>query len=881
MQHSAQNGSGQREDRVPLDALIDVRFEPSASAVGATHARSSHSLSLGEGDGTEQRVSADGLNVSIGGIAMRADIAPPLGTLLACSFECPPTGERVSAQGRVVWSEQDSEDKGVFGLRFVELDTKSATALRRYVRPFAAHETKSQRLRTATLVIDGMPASVEAELKLADDSRVVLEQQLSFLQLGRGVDVTVPGRSRGKERGRIASVELRTSQMGVPTLVFGVLLDEAPGRAVEPVAANVAPLFVSPVSVEPTEAVDFERRLFARASEGALRPEIPGALAHEERPSSVPSSPSDASRGSVAPTRADKELADKKIADDEPTPARPINVPYGTLPGLNDPPRYALPPPGSLTGNATARVNDPSGERPSAPSALVEDEELSGVTTTAFSYARSGYTSTRKFGSQTGLGEPRAASSATRTQPGYTELVTPSRALLAARAEALDAAGKADASQSVDMDAQAHSTLETLTTLGAWGSPARTSRPPPRGAEVRKLLEQDDDELLLDSPAHEPHDTDSFDELHEHDDHDEAHEHDDELRAAQAELDDEREGVDDDDPSDRAEGDDPVELEGDARADKGGASDTPDVLTLRVRNLPSHLRSLFRAPVARFHTLRQRFEPSLREQAEYLDLPEARSRLLLHIARARGIMLRGWYGLKSTAKVRARKSRPLRMQRSTLLGIAPPEVEAPHPPQKARIAALALAVLGIGLGVYALAPRGGADRIRIPDRVETEDVAEPTLEIENQGESFDEPVAPEPKPRAAKREKREKRETSSMVVDPALVDEPAAEAAPSVVSAPFGEAEVPNGRVFTLRMNGPVAVVEGEAREGGITVRIPGRLALDRASPIATSHRAVARAMILNRGGYAELTIDFQPGLSPRYQVRGKDDTLEVTLERL
>jgi hypothetical protein len=102
-----------------------------------------------------------------------------------------------------------------------------------------------------------------------------------------------------------------------------------------------------------------------------------------------------------------------------------------------------------------------------------------------------------------------------------------------------------------------------------------------------------------------------------------------------------------------------------------------------------------------------------------------------------------------------------------------------------------------------------------------------------------------------------------------------------VVSAPFGEADVPNGRVFTLRMNGAVEQVEGEARENGFTVRVPGRLALDRASPIATSHSAVSRAMILNRGGYAELTVDFLPGLSPRYQVRGRDNTLEVTLERL
>jgi hypothetical protein len=869
MQHSAQNGSGQREDRVPLDALIDVRIESRTGELRAARAHGSETRAIVHGDDDEQCVSADGLNVSIGGIAMRAPIAPPLGALLACSFDCPPTGERVSAQGRVVWSEQDGDDKGTFGLRFVELDTKSATALRRYLRPFAAQETQAQRLRTATLVIDGMPASVEAELKLADDSRVVLEQQLSFLQLGRGVDVTVPGRGRGKERGRIASVELRHSQIGVPTLVFGVLLDEAPERAVEPVAASVAPLFTSSVSLEPTEPVTFERPS-----------EVPGTIQHEpERLSSVPSAiadtnlgaTADAGRASVAPTVAEKDRALSRLSlpPDVTEQARvalpPGGLPKGVASGSPPSARTAQGEPASTrTPEGVLRTRRNVGEHSLEPldetrayaDAEDADDELAAVASTSFSYARSGFTSTRKFGSQSALGES-SAQSPMQTQLGYAELVTPSRALLAARAEALDGASPAAANVSGDMDAHAHSTLETLTTLGAWGAPRRKSAPP-QGRVARSLRHDDE----YDDAAHdEPHDTDSFEDL---DDHDERGEHDDHhLNGAGDERDD--------------AGDAPVELSPHARTD-GRANEPPDALTLQVRNLPAHLRSLFRVPVARFHSLRQRFEPQLREQAEFLDLPEARSRLLMHIARVRGVMLRGWYSLrKSTAQVRSRKSRPLRMQRSTLLGIGPAEGEAPRPPQqKARMAALALAVLGIGLGVYALAPRGGADRIRIPERVETEQVAEPTLEIENQGDSFDEPVAPsEPKPQsAAKRDKR-------TVIDPALVDEPALEAAPSVVSAPFGEAEVPNGRVFTLRMNGPVPVVEGEARDGGFTVRIPGRLALDRASPIATSHRAVARAMILNRGGYAELTIDFQPGLSPRYQVRGKDDTLEVTLERL
>jgi hypothetical protein len=99
--------------------------------------------------------------------------------------------------------------------------------------------------------------------------------------------------------------------------------------------------------------------------------------------------------------------------------------------------------------------------------------------------------------------------------------------------------------------------------------------------------------------------------------------------------------------------------------------------------------------------------------------------------------------------------------------------------------------------------------------------------------------------------------------------------------APFGESEVPNGRVFTLRMNGPITALEGQAFENGFTVKIPGRSPIDPARPIASAHRAVKRALFMSQGKFAELTIEFLPGFTPLYQVRAKGDALEITLERL
>jgi len=187
--------------------------------------------------------------------------------------------------------------------------------------------------------------------------------------------------------------------------------------------------------------------------------------------------------------------------------------------------------------------------------------------------------------------------------------------------------------------------------------------------------------------------------------------------------------------------------------------------------------------------------------------------------------------------------------------------------------ATALAVVGMGLGVYALAPRSEADRIPVRRR------PMPAAELAVPGgpetaAGVPSALLPTPSPAALQ-------PAQSPGASPTLADPTAPSAAAAPAQAVFGSSEVPNGRVFAIRMSGPVESVEGDQREDGFTVRVPGRLALDRASPIATSHRAVARAMILNRGDYAELTVDFLPGLRPKYQVAARDNSIEVTLERL
>ncbi|MFT3923626.1 MAG: PilZ domain-containing protein [Myxococcales bacterium] len=589
--------SGRREERVPLDALIELRSD----------------------DGSEV-LEADGLDLSPGGLAMRAAFVPPVGAKLKCQFRCSPEGERVRAEGEVVWAHWQSDHDGAFGMRFLELDTKSATAIRRHVEPELWEEPapEPQLPRVANMCIDGVGAPVETDVLFADHGSIVLEQELNFLKLGRGVSIDVPG--IGTRRGRIGSVELRHGALDVPTLVFGILLDaEAEVREV------VVPIELSQVAVP--------------APAPMVREAAPAPVAREVDPAPM-----------VVPVAARKP-------------------------------------------------------EPRASQATVE------------------FKTTSADASEPSLGSD--------TEPDLLPTAVPAAAQLIAFAK----------------------------TWLAWLT-ARWARLVPM-------------------------------------------------------------------------------LKGWAGGFRGQTSQ------LRDAHWP--------------------------EAKSKLAVFFARVRLLVSAQKARFAQLR-----KPSAAKRATAPAP-RVQRSSAAAARTPEPATGKPTksQGSRWLAIGLAAAGIALGVYALAPRSGADRIRVR--------RDPGLEATTPAPNGYAPAAPaatEPSSAPAVLGQEPTAAQPGAALPTLPVADPAAPAnQPGSLS--FGEADVPNGRTFSLRMSGPVDSVEGESRDDGFTVRVPGRLALDRASPIATSHRAVARAMILNRGDYAELTVDFLPGLRPKYQVVGKDAAIEVTLERL
>jgi hypothetical protein len=115
---------------------------------------------------------------------------------------------------------------------------------------------------------------------------------------------------------------------------------------------------------------------------------------------------------------------------------------------------------------------------------------------------------------------------------------------------------------------------------------------------------------------------------------------------------------------------------------------------------------------------------------------------------------------------------------------------------------------------------------------------------------------------------------------PYAVDVAQQPSAPMESGPSFGAESVSNGESYSLRMSQPVRAVAGRATSNGFVVEIQGALSLDRAGPIARNHPLVERAVILNMGDRAELTIEFSEGASPAYRVVPRGAAVEVTIAR-
>lgn len=177
----------------------------------------------------EEPFDADGVDISTGGLALRADYLPEVGDRLRCTFEGPPTGEEIAVDGEVVWAHDAGERSGEFGIRFDPVDEHVQESLRSLVR-----HLRGDAATVARLHLDGVATPIEAEIIEHEARWLTVEQELPFLRIGMGVTLEGAGAA---PRGQLASVDLRVVD-GTPRLVLAVEL--APEEAQEDLQMPVA-----------------------------------------------------------------------------------------------------------------------------------------------------------------------------------------------------------------------------------------------------------------------------------------------------------------------------------------------------------------------------------------------------------------------------------------------------------------------------------------------------------------------------------------------------------------------------------------------------------------------------------------------------------------
>ena len=177
--------------RIPLDMLVRLTHED-----------------------YEEPFDADGVDVSAGGIALRADYLPEIGDRLRCRFDAPPDGAEIELDGEVVWAHDAGERSGEFGLRFAAMDVEAEEALERIIAHLGGGAAHTARAR---LHLESVATPIDAEVIDRDARSLTVEQELPFLRIGMGVAVE----GHGPAHGRLASVDLRIEE-GVPRLLLVV-----------------------------------------------------------------------------------------------------------------------------------------------------------------------------------------------------------------------------------------------------------------------------------------------------------------------------------------------------------------------------------------------------------------------------------------------------------------------------------------------------------------------------------------------------------------------------------------------------------------------------------------------------------------------------------
>lgn len=195
---------------------------------------------------------AKAVNVSKDGMQLRTAYLPEIGQPVACRFDAGTAGS-VLASGEVVWKQEVGDKGGEFGIKFVDLDTRSAEALEKIVglagKVPAAQESGS-RVR---LHIDGLGSPMRARIRDAKRSEVTVGSDLGFLQVGKMLELE-DSDSGEKRPAHIDRVEVEIDpESHIPRLVVALRYDDVSPSV--KVSVSPPPLTLAEQSEEPAAEV--------------------------------------------------------------------------------------------------------------------------------------------------------------------------------------------------------------------------------------------------------------------------------------------------------------------------------------------------------------------------------------------------------------------------------------------------------------------------------------------------------------------------------------------------------------------------------------------------------------------------------------------------
>lgn len=202
-------------------------------------------------EGFDEAFEADGVDVGLGGLAMRAPILPDVGSRLHCSFQTPGDGDRVSADCEVVWAKDSGPHIGQFGLRFMGLGGEAEESLERLLSSWSdllGDPLLAAQPTTTTLELEGVRSPLVGEVAHRSSDVLLVEQALPFLSVGIGVAEV--GASRV---GRLTAVDLRMEE-ATPRLVLTIVYEDGQVASDGPAdAVDTAPMDTMPDTETPEE----------------------------------------------------------------------------------------------------------------------------------------------------------------------------------------------------------------------------------------------------------------------------------------------------------------------------------------------------------------------------------------------------------------------------------------------------------------------------------------------------------------------------------------------------------------------------------------------------------------------------------------------------